>query len=160
MMRSAFVLLLAAGITLAGCKQKSDAAADGGSAAKNGMAPGYQQVVEVRDDNFDQLVRSGKPVLVEFAADWCGPCKKMKPALESLASSHKGKLTVGRLDVDHSTRTTSMFRVQVVPTLLVFANGKLVAEAKGALELEDLTKLVAPAFATASDTITAKPSAN
>jgi len=88
----------------------------------------------VSDANFDQeVLKSSEPVLVDFFAEWCGPCKAMAPALEQVAADMKGKVKVAKLDVDQNPAVTQKYAIQAMPTLLIFKDGKKVAERVGAL---------------------------
>jgi thioredoxin 1 len=88
----------------------------------------------VSDKTFDQeVLQSAEPVLVDFFAEWCGPCKAMAPALEQVASEMKGKLKVVKLDVDQNPTVTSKYGIRAMPTLLIFKNGKVAAQHVGAL---------------------------
>lgn len=90
--------------------------------------------VTVSDANFDEVVlKSTKPVLVDFFAEWCGPCKAMAPALEQVADAMKDKLTVVKVDVDRSPGVTQRFGIRAMPTLMLFSNGKVAAQHVGAL---------------------------
>jgi thioredoxin 1 len=83
--------------------------------------------VKVTDSTFDSVVGNSKtPVLVDFWAEWCGPCKMIAPVLEELAQELDGKLTIAKLDVDHNQDTAMAFGVMSIPTLLVFKNGEAV----------------------------------
>jgi thioredoxin 1 len=91
-------------------------------------------VREVTDRTFMQeVLQSTAPVLVDVWADWCGPCKAIAPIVEALASEYEGQLTVLKLDVDENPRTASTYRVQSIPTLLVFKDGKLAERIVGAV---------------------------
>jgi len=88
--------------------------------------------VEVNDGNFDQMVLQSKtPVLVDFWAAWCGPCRMVAPIVEELASEYKGKVTVAKLDVDANSKTASQYGVMSIPTLLIFKNGAPVSNIVG-----------------------------
>jgi thioredoxin 1 len=88
----------------------------------------------VSDANFEkEVLQSSEPVLVDFFAEWCGPCKAMAPALEQVASEMKGKVKVAKLDVDQNPEVTQKYAIQAMPTLLIFKDGKKVAERVGAL---------------------------
>jgi len=94
------------------------------------------------DQNFDQEVIQEKnlPVLVDFYADWCGPCKMMTPVMEELASQYEGKIKIAKLDVDKNQATAAKFNVMSIPTLLFFKNGQVVNQLMGAIPKEQLKK--------------------
>ena len=99
------------------------------------------RVSKVTDQNFDsEVMRSEKPVLLDFTATWCGPCKALAPIVEDLAKEYDGKLKVGKLDIDDSPGVASRFGIRGVPTVIVFKGGKEVARQQG---LVPKTKLVA-----------------
>ena len=84
------------------------------------------------DANFDETIKSDKPVLVDFWAEWCGPCKMIGPAVEELATDYEGKAVVGKLNVDENPEVTARYGVRNIPTLLVFKNGSIVDKQIGA----------------------------
>ena len=108
-----------------------------------------ENVTVLTDATFDEAVRSSdKPVLVDFWAEWCGPCKMIAPILEELAVEQSDKFTVGKLDVDVNVATATKFSVMSIPTLLLFKDGEVVArlvgaKPKGALLQEITTSLSA-----------------
>jgi len=82
--------------------------------------------IEITDDNFEtEVIKSDKPVLIDFWAVWCGPCKMIAPIVEELASEYDGKVKIGKLDVDSNQQTAIKFGVRGIPTLLLFKDGKL-----------------------------------
>ncbi|MEK7548103.1 MAG: thioredoxin [Patescibacteria group bacterium] len=84
------------------------------------------------DENFEaEVLKSDLPVLVDFYADWCGPCKMMSPAIEDLAKEYEGKWKIGKCDVDESPNISSKYEVQSIPTLLFFKDGKVVDQTVG-----------------------------
>ena len=88
--------------------------------------------VEVNDGNFDQMVLQSKtPVLVDFWAVWCGPCRMVAPIVEELAGEYEGKVTVVKLNVDENSKTASQYGVMSIPTLLVFKDGAPVSNIVG-----------------------------
>jgi thioredoxin 1 len=89
--------------------------------------------VEVTDASFSEAVlHSDKPVLVDFWATWCGPCRMVAPVLEEIAAEHKDKITVAKLDVDANPATARDYQVLSIPTLMVFKGGEKVKEIVGA----------------------------
>jgi thioredoxin 1 len=107
-----------------------------------------EQILTVSDATFEETVAaSATPVIVDFWAEWCGPCKMIAPALEEIATEHQGKLTVAKLNVDDNPDTARRFDVMSIPTLLVFQEGQPVkrlvgAKGKGQL-LQDLAEFIA-----------------
>lgn len=96
----------------------------------------------VTDASFDhEVLKSDVPVLVDFHAVWCGPCKAMAPALEQVAEELKGKVKVVKVDVDENPRVTGTYGIRAMPTLLMFKNGQVAAQHTGAIvqkkKLED-----------------------
>ena len=90
------------------------------------------KTVAVTDSTFDEVVlKSANPVLVDFWATWCRPCQMVAPILEELTSEYAGKLTIAKLDVDQSQQTAQKYRVMSIPTMIVFKQGKPVANIVG-----------------------------
>ncbi len=91
------------------------------------------KAIELTDSNFDQIVNSDTPVLVDFWAEWCGPCKMIGPVVEELANEYEGKAVVAKLNVDENPQTTAKFGVRSIPTLLLFKKGQVVDKQIGAV---------------------------
>jgi thioredoxin 1 len=107
------------------------------------MSGGATHVVS--DGTFDkEVLQSAEPVFVDFFAEWCGPCKAMAPALDQVAQEMAGKVKVVKIDVDQNPEITQKYRIQAMPTLMVFKDGKVAAQQVGALvqkrKLEDWIK--------------------
>ena len=100
-------------------------------------------VLEITDDNFDkEVLKAEEPFLLDFSAVWCGPCKVLHPIVEKLADEYKGKVKVGKLDIDDSPGVASKFGIRGVPTVLVFKGGKESGRHVGVTNKETLLKLV------------------
>jgi thioredoxin len=102
----------------------------------------------VSDGDLERVVRDAEvPVLVDFYADWCGPCKTMAPLLDDLAARHAGELLVGKLDTDRNPTMAARFQIRGIPTLIAFRGGREVAREVGAVPRARLEELVARASA-------------
>ncbi|MBM2840976.1 MAG: thioredoxin [Bacteroidetes bacterium] len=104
--------------------------------------------IEITDANFDQeVLKSDTPVLIDFWAVWCGPCRMVAPMVEEMASEYIGKLKVGKLDVDNNPEVSMKFGIRSIPTLMVFKGGKVVEQIIGAVPKRNLVDKVIPHIA-------------
>ncbi len=102
-----------------------------------------QQIAHVSDDQFDaEVLQSSEPVLVDFWAEWCGPCKMIAPILDELAETYGGRLKVAKINIDHNQKTPRNYNVRGIPTLMIFKNGKVEATQIGAVSKSQLTQLI------------------
>ena len=95
------------------------------------------------DSNFKkEVLESSHPVLVDFTANWCGPCKMIAPIIEELAKEYAGKIKIGKLDVDANPKTATNYFIMSIPTLVFFKDGKVADQFTGALNKSDLKKKI------------------
>jgi thioredoxin 1 len=100
-------------------------------------------ITELTDTNFNEEVKgSDEPILVDFWAEWCGPCKSIAPILEEVAKEYDGKLTIAKLDVDSNQTVPGKFGIRGIPTLILFKNGVPAAQKVGAMAKGQLTSFI------------------
>ena len=102
-----------------------------------------ENVQTFTDSNFDQTVlQSGQPVLVDFWAEWCGPCKRLGPTIDQLASEYAGKVTIGKLNVDENPNTAIKFQIRGIPAVMLFKGGQIVESVVGLAPKEDFKRAI------------------
>ena len=99
--------------------------------------------VSVTDDNFDtEVLKSSKPIVVDFWAEWCGPCKQIGPALEEISNEMGEKIKIAKVNIDDDPDTPAKFHVRGIPTLMIFKSGQVVATKVGAMTKTKLSEWV------------------
>jgi thioredoxin 1 len=100
------------------------------------------KVLHVNDAEFDSLVKSEQPTLVDFWAPWCGPCKAIGPVIEDLAAEYEGKVTIAKMNVDDNPVTPGKFGIRAIPTLIIFKDGEVVDQITGSVGKSELVDLI------------------
>ena len=100
-------------------------------------------IIELSDSTFEsEVVNSDLPVLVDFWAPWCGPCRDIAPIVEEISSSYEGKIKVGRMNVDENQSTTMKFGIRSIPTIIMFKDGEAVDQIIGAVPKGEIERVV------------------
>ena len=98
-------------------------------------------IVTLTDQNFQtEVIENAAPVMVDFSAEWCGPCKMLAPVIEELADEYAGRIKVGKLDIDNSRKTPGQYGIQGVPTLIIFQNGEPLKKFVGLISKDKISE--------------------
>ena len=102
-----------------------------------------ENLIEFTDDNFDtEVLKSNLPVLVDFWAEWCGPCKMIAPIVEEIAGDYAGKVKVGKVNVDFNNQVAMQYGIRGIPALLVFKSGAVANQIVGAVPKNNITQIL------------------
>ena len=102
-----------------------------------------ENLIEITDDNFDaEVLKSALPVLVDFWAEWCGPCKMIAPIVEEIAGDYAGKVKVGKVNVDFNNQVAMQYGIRGIPALLVFKGGAVANQIVGAVPKNNITQIL------------------
>ena len=102
-----------------------------------------ESILKLTDAEFEnQVIKSEKPILVDYWAEWCGPCKMIAPVLEEVATELADKVLIGKLNVDENTQTPPKYGIRGIPTLMLFKNGEVVGTQVGAISKSDLVNFI------------------
>jgi len=102
-----------------------------------------EKLIEFTDDNFDtEVLKSNLPVLVDFWAEWCGPCKMIAPIVEEIAGDYAGKVKVGKVNVDFNNQVVMQYGIRGIPALLVFKGGSVANQIVGAVPKNNITQIL------------------
>jgi len=101
---------------------------------------------EIMTENFDAFIHQDKPVLIDFWAPWCGPCRMLAPLIEEISAEYRDTLAVGKVDVDKCPELAKQFRVMSIPTLILFKDGQIVDQKLGFMPRETLVEMIRKAL--------------
>ena len=103
---------------------------------------GCIMVLNITEENYEEIVNGNEIVLIDFYADWCGPCKMMSPVIDEIANEYEGKVVVGKVNVDKETKLASNFEIMSIPTIIIFKNKKIVKEFIGLQSKEAIVNIL------------------
>lgn len=99
-------------------------------------------VTELTRDNFNEIIKSDKPVLVDFWASWCGPCRMVSPVIDNIAEEYAGRVSVGKVNVDEEGALAAEYAIVSIPTVILFKNGKEVKKLVGVHSIDDYSDMI------------------
>lgn len=100
-------------------------------------------ILTITNENFEnEVIKSDKPVLIDFWAIWCGPCRMVAPIIEKIATEYKDKVKVGKINVDEQNELATKYKIMSIPTLIVFKNGQIVESVMGARSKESIAEML------------------
>ena len=105
-----------------------------------------EKVITLNEENFSTVISSETPVLVDFWATWCGPCKMVSPVIDSLADEYEGKTSICKLNVDESPKIAEQYKIMSIPTVLIMKNGEIVDKAVGVRTREEYQNMIEKAL--------------
>jgi thioredoxin 1 len=130
--------------------QQPAGSAEGNRTRIGGKIKVSDLIVHTTDADFDaDVIRSEEPVLLDFWAEWCGPCRMIAPILDEIASEHQGELRIVKLNIDENPQTPAKFNIRSIPTLLLFNNGSVAAQQVGAVSKAQLESFLGQHLASA-----------
>ena len=101
-----------------------------------------ENVIKLTEDNFNEYINKDLPLLVDFWAEWCGPCRMLGPVIDEIADDYKGKIYVGKVNVDEEPDLAASFKIMTIPTVYLIKNGEIVARLNGAVPYEQVEEFI------------------
>ena len=98
--------------------------------------------LQITDSNFEEYLNAGKPMVLDFWAEWCGPCRMVAPIIDELAQEYEGRVTIGKMDVDNNDDVVGQFGIRNIPTILFFKDGKVADKQVGAVPKNSLVEKI------------------
>lgn len=147
-MKKRALLFISLSLILLSCKNdkkednKKDAQIEDNQVINNKNKEKKTMALEITDATFEDVLKSDKPVVIDFWAEWCGPCRMVGPIVEELATEYDGKVVIGKVDVDNNDEITSKYGIRNIPTILFIKNGEVVDKQVGAAQKSALVEKI------------------
>lgn len=147
-MKKRALLFISLSLILLSCKNdkkednKKDAQIEDNQVINNKNKEKKIMALEITDATFEDVLKSDKPVVIDFWAEWCGPCRMVGPIVEELATEYDGKVVIGKVDVDNNDEITSKYGIRNIPTILFIKNGEVVDKQVGAAQKSALVEKI------------------